>query len=310
MKQVAVRNGIPGTEIFHFLDQTIPVAFIAVAINGPVYGNQSGVVVPDCTGDLIACGVFEVQVFEPVSIDPCASGFNDFPKIGYAGEDGGHEQDGFDPRNVELAQGVNASSGRWGTGFDMAAKCVVKGIDGKGDFDVFQLADQVDVPKNQVGLGDDGDIGPALLQLFEQVPCDPVLLLESVVRVGDGTDDDVFAVEPFCGNGFVAVFDVEKIAPVFFMIREGFHEPGITIHAFVRTTDVRVDDDIDSGQFRGSDPVFDRDGFCGDHVSVEKVTFLILSGRFGPESFFCDRKPAACRIEAVPFNALILMVSI
>ena len=102
---------------------------------------------PDGTGDLIACGAFEVQVFEPVSIDPCASGFNDFPKIGYAGEDGGHEQDGFDPRNVELAQCVNASFGRWGTGFEMAAKCVVKGIDGKGDFDVFQLADQVDVPE-------------------------------------------------------------------------------------------------------------------------------------------------------------------
>lgn len=63
------------------------------------------------------------------------------------------------------------------------------------------LADQVDVPKNQVGLGDDGDIGPALLQLFEQVPCDPVLLLESVVRVGDGTDDDVLPSSRFVETG-------------------------------------------------------------------------------------------------------------
>ena len=310
MEDVPERDIFFSTVVFDFINESVPIRFVAIPVDRAIEGNQSGVVLPDGTGDLIACGVFEVQVFEPVSIDPCASGFNDFPKIGYAGEDGGHEQDGFDPRNVELAQCVNASFGRWGTGFEMAAKCVVKGIDGKGDFDVFQLADQVDVPKNQVGLGDDGDIGPALLQLFEQVPCDPVLLLESVVRVGDGADDDVFARELFCGNGFVAVFDVEKIAPVFFMIREGFHEPGVAVHAFVWTTDVRVDDDIDSGQFRGSDPVFDRDGFCGDHVSVEKVTFLILSGGFGPESFFCDRKPAACRIEAVPFNALILMVFI
>ena len=146
--------------------------------------------------------------------------------------------------------------------------------------------------------------------MFEELACDAVLFFKGIVRVGDGADDDVFAVEPFCGNRFVAVFDVEKIAPVLFMVREGLHEPGIAIHAFMRTTDVGIDDDIDSGQFRGSDPVFDRDGFCDDHVSVEKVTFLILSGRFGPKSFSCDGKPAACRIEAVPFNALILMVSI
>lgn len=66
------------------------------------------------------------------------------------------------PATWSWRNAFNASFGRWGTGFEMAAKCVVKGIDGKGDFDVFQLADQVDVPKNQVGLGDDGDIGPAL----------------------------------------------------------------------------------------------------------------------------------------------------
>lgn len=126
--------------------------------------------------------------------------------------------------------------------------------------------------------------------MFEELAGDAVLFFKGIVRVGDGADDDVFALEPFCGNGFVAVFDVEKIAPVFFMIREGFHEPGVAVHAFVRTSDVGVDDDIDSGQFRGSDPVFDRDGFCGDHVSVGKSDFSHPVRSFPAGVIFLRRK--------------------
>lgn len=126
MEDVSEGDAVFGAIQFDFFLQAKPVRLVIFAVDGAIERNQFRIVLPDGTGDLIAGRVFQVQVFEPVSIDPCASGFNDFPKIGYAGEYGGHEQDGFDPRNVELAQCFNASLGRWGTGFEMAAKCVVK----------------------------------------------------------------------------------------------------------------------------------------------------------------------------------------
>lgn len=104
MEDVSEGDAVFGAIQSDFLFQAIPVRLVIFAVDGAIERNQFGIMLAYGTRDLIAGCVFQVQVFEPVSIDPCASGFNDFPKIGYAGEDGGHEQDGFDPRNVELAQ--------------------------------------------------------------------------------------------------------------------------------------------------------------------------------------------------------------
>ena len=266
MENVPESDAVCHAIAFDVFLQAVPVCFVAVTVDASVQGNEFGIMAADGTGDLVAGAVFQVQVFEPVSIDPLAGSVDDFFKTGDAGEDGGHEEDGSDARFMDPPQGVQPSSGGRGAGFEMAAERVVQRIQRDGDFGVFKLSDEVDVPDDQVGLGDEGDACARALQLFEDPAGDAVLSFKGIVRVGDRADDDVFSVEPGRGKRFAALFDVQKISPVFRMAREGFHEFGIAIHTFVRTADIGIDDRIGSGQFRGSDPVFDRDGFRGDHV--------------------------------------------
>ena len=166
MEKVPERDSVLPAMRFDVPGKPLPPGSVAFTVESAVQGNEFGVISADGAGDPVACHVVEIQVFEPVFAGEGLRDVEDIGKPGDARKDRGHEQDRTDSRFVQTAQGRKPSGRVGGARFEPATEGIVQRIERDGDFRVFQTADQVDVPQDQIGFGDDRDGGMGILQLF------------------------------------------------------------------------------------------------------------------------------------------------
>ena len=122
-----------------------------------------------------------------------------FPAVGDAGNDGGHEEADVEPGGGQAAEGAKPCIRGGGAGLDAPDEPSLEG--GQRDVNLQrvplgELDQEVGVPGDERGLGDDAEVEPAVRDERLQQPAgDPEAAFGRLVGIGGGADDDGRAVD-------------------------------------------------------------------------------------------------------------------
>ena len=120
----------------------------------------------------------------------------------------------------EGANGFEAGGGGGGAGFEGGGEMAVEGGDGDedgGGLPAGEVAEEVEVPGDEVVFGNDGNGVAEMSEDFEAAPGDLELSLDGLVRVGDAAADEGFGLP-----GGTVEFAGQEVGGIFFDHQAGF----------------------------------------------------------------------------------------
>ena len=220
--------------------QFFPVAAAAFLVNFLIEGSQAGVAFSDVLQNYEFVAAPQIKVFQPNQVAFVFDLLNNRRNIRNARKNGGDEAGGADSCLMEGLHGGQPPRDA-NRHVHICLKALVKRVDGPGNAGMGKCFYQIQVPQHQIGFCSYADFRPAVLKLFQERPCSLVDFFLGAVRVGHGTDKQLFS-RVFPGVAyFRPVFDVQKGSPWFRMTGEPFHERGVAVFTGVGAAHVRID---------------------------------------------------------------------
>lgn len=220
--------------------QLRPVGAVFPAVDGVVQGRQLRVPVRDVAQDGLLVAAAEVQIFQPDEVALIPGPADDGRHVGDAGENGRNEAGGAHARLVEGFHGRQTALDADGA-VHVVLEGFIEGIDGPGDAGPGKGSDEVQIAQYQIGFGGDADGAAAALHLFQQRPRAAGGLLQRLVGVADGADEQLFPGIAFRISDIRPVLHVHEGAPRLGMAGEALHEGRVAVFTAVLAAHVGID---------------------------------------------------------------------